>query len=79
MPVGHYALDFAAPVHNERRKWYELGEKTFFMKGRIMTGQASTQENLHGFKDFKWLSKEEIQQLVTPHYWRMTQDMLAER
>lgn len=80
VPIGHHAEDYETPVRGGADgQRYELGAKTFFVKGRIMTGQADVTDNLHGFKDFRWLAKEEIAQLVTPHYWRMTEDMLVER
>lgn len=77
--VGHYTLDFEQPRKVAEEKAYELGEKTFFVKGRMMAGQADLKNNSLGFTEFRWLSKEEIQKLVTPRYWSMTQDMLAER
>lgn len=54
-------------------------EKTFFIKARIMGGQADLKENKLGLSEFKWLAKEEIQKAVSPMYWRSIKNMLAER
>ncbi|WEW61165.1 hypothetical protein PRK78_006655 [Emydomyces testavorans] len=78
-PVGHYVLN-----HRNRKEHTEtgiqlLGEKTFFMKGRIMAGQADVSSNTQGISDFKWLAKEEIEKHVNPQYWSAIKNMLAER
>ena len=54
------------------------GEKTFFMKARIMAGQAdlSTSENTD-IEDFKWVAKEEVEKLVHPDYWIRVKNMLV--
>ena len=41
----------------------------FFMKARIMAGQANIEKNELGIQDFKWLTKDEIQPLVRQHIW----------
>ena len=57
----------------------EHGEKVFFMKGRIMAGQADLAKNEYGDQEFRWLAKEEVQKAVTPGYWSSVRNMLAER
>lgn len=57
----------------------EFGEKVFFMKARIMAGQADISKNELGDTDFQWLAKEELQKVVTPGYWSSIKNMLAER
>lgn len=78
-PIGHH-------VHNNRQSKIDkengnksLGEKTFFMKSRIMAGQADLTRNTQGLKDFKWLTKDEIPKFVQQKYWSHIQDMLAGR
>ncbi|KAI9718302.1 MAG: 54S ribosomal protein L17 mitochondrial [Chrysothrix sp. TS-e1954] len=78
-PVGHYATHLPAPVQDAERDTVELGQKDFFMKGRIMAGQANLADNKLGLTEFRWLAREEIQKLVTPRYWSMTEAMLGER
>lgn len=52
--------------------------KTFFMKARIMAGQADI-TNASGVEDFKWLAKDEIEKLFSPGYWSRVKNMLVEQ
>jgi large subunit ribosomal protein L46 len=54
------------------------GEKIFFMKARILAGQAdlSIAQN-KTIEDFKWVSKEELETLVAPEYWLRVKNMLV--
>lgn len=54
------------------------GEKTFFMKARILAGQAdlSIAQNKN-IEDFRWVSKEEVEKLVAPEYWLRVKNMLV--
>ena len=56
-----------------------LGEKTFFMKARIMAGQADLKDNKFGLVDFKWLAKEEIRGVLDPREWNAVKNCLYER
>ena len=60
-------------------KQEELGEKVFFMKARIMAGQADVSKSVFGDQQFQWLTKAEIEPLVTPKYWSSIKNMLVER
>lgn len=78
--VGH------APVgHRVQRPYYvetklqRPGVKTFFMKGRIMAGQANLKGNLFGLDDFKWLTREELEAHVSAQYFGSIKNMLHER
>ena len=54
------------------------GTKTFFMKGRIMAGQAQIpEENPFGYASFQWATREEVMKLVGPIYWRTIQGMFT--
>ncbi|KAF2497527.1 ribosomal protein [Lophium mytilinum] len=80
VPVGHYSFDYVKRrPHPERANVEALGEKIFFMKARIMAGQASLEDNKLGIKDFKWLTKEEVQKVVNQKYWSAIQNMLTDR
>ena len=57
----------------------KLGSKTFFMKGRIMAGQANLDGNAFGLSEFRWLTKQEIEKLFEPKYYSSVKDMLADR
>lgn len=49
------------------------------MKGRIMAGQANLAQNIYGLGDFKWLTREEIEKLVSPKYFSYVKGMLSDR
>ncbi|KAH8705277.1 50S ribosomal subunit L30 [Talaromyces proteolyticus] len=78
-PIGHHAYTFRAPKPDESTKEVVAGEKTFFMKSRIMAGQADLSSNSLDIKDFKWLTREEIAKFVLPQYYSNVKNMLAER
>lgn len=79
-PIGHYAYNHRVPRSGEDASTQILGEKTFFLKGRIMAGQADLKagDSALGIQDFKWLAKEEIKDVVSPAYWRQIKNMLAD-
>ncbi|KAK2734858.1 54S ribosomal protein L17 mitochondrial [Onygenales sp. PD_40] len=77
-PIGHQVYKARRPKQIEPGVEL-LGEKTFFLKGRIMAGQADLEGNMENIVDFKWLAKDEISKFVLPQYWSSVRDMLAER
>lgn len=79
VPIGHQQYDFPPKVLQASPNPNELGYKTFFMKARIMAGQADLKENKLGLSDFKWLTREEIEKEVRKDYWRSVKNMLADR
>lgn len=74
-PVGH-VVD---------KPWYKddtmvkAGAKTFFLKGRIMAGQADLKDNSLGLTDFKWLTKDEIAKEVDIHYYTSIRNTMPSR
>lgn len=78
VPIGHHQQEHVKAVKTASGL-NELGLKTFFMKARIMAGQANLKGNKHGLTDFKWLAKEEIQKEVDHKYWHSIQNMLVDR
>ncbi|KAE8349978.1 ribonuclease H-like domain-containing protein [Aspergillus coremiiformis] len=78
-PVGHHVYNFVRPKVDTANGAEHLGEKTFFMKARIMAGQADLGANTQNLQDFKWLTKEEIAPFVLPQYYSNIKNMLAER
>jgi large subunit ribosomal protein L46 len=79
VPIGHHQLDYPSQALQSSANPNELGHKTFFMKARIMAGQADLKENKLGLEDFKWLTREEIAKEVHTDYWRQVKNMLADR
>jgi large subunit ribosomal protein L46 len=76
-PVAHYVQK---PVfESDRVTVKSKGSKTFFLKGRIMAGQADLSGNTHGLSDFKWLTKAELEEhLSTDYFWKV-RGMMADR
>ena len=75
-PIGHHVFTFPG---GQAKKAAELGEKVFFLKARIMAGQADLGKNVFGDQEMKWLAKEEIEKLVGTNYWSSIRNMLVER
>jgi len=77
VPIGHHVLK---SFHNrETGNLERQGERTFFMKGRIMAGQANLEGNLFGLTDFKWLTKQEVEKHVADRYFSYVKNMMADR
>ena len=79
MPIGHSVYNYSQPIINKDRGAEWLGEKIFFMKARMMAGQASLADNVFGLQDFQWLDKEEIQKILHPRDWNAVKNILPER
>ncbi|KAI5362304.1 Putative ribosomal protein L46 [Septoria linicola] len=90
-PIGHHSAAFQTPemstvlpnklvsTSNSPFEREEFGVKTFFMKARIMAGQADLAANAYGDKDFLWLTREEIEKTVEPQYFKSIRGMLPGR
>ena len=57
----------------------EAAAKTFFLKSRIMAGQADLKGNSFGYTDFKWLTREELEKELAPEYFRGVRNMMSDR
>ncbi|KAL8807804.1 MAG: hypothetical protein Q9182_000453 [Xanthomendoza sp. 2 TL-2023] len=80
IPLGYHVHNYdrvAAKTKDDPDSIH--GEKTFFMKGRIMAGQANLTDNKLGLTDFQWLAKEEIQKTLTLRDYNAVKNVLAER
>ncbi|KAH8798613.1 hypothetical protein F5884DRAFT_813212 [Xylogone sp. PMI_703] len=76
-PIGHHIIK--SYTNPETKVIEKVGDKVFFMKGRIMAGQADLKGNLFGLTDFKWLTKRELEEFVSPKYYSSIRNMLADR
>jgi large subunit ribosomal protein L46 len=85
-PIGHFVYQYrkagetpasTPPAPPPPPEMTLVGEKTFFMKGRIMAGQADIKANELDVEDFKWLTKEEVQKEVSRQYWANVKNMLV--
>ncbi|KAL8828142.1 MAG: hypothetical protein Q9170_006725, partial [Blastenia crenularia] len=79
IPLGHYVRNYSAPAIAKDKSHEIRGEKYFFMKGRIMAGQANLKDNNQGLTDFQWLAKNELENVLLPRDWSAIRNMLAER
>lgn len=75
VPIGHQVIH--SPVDQTGNG--QLGVKRFFMKARIMAGQANLNGNKFGLEDFKWLSREEIKNEFQYQDWHAVRNILADR
>ena len=55
------------------------GEKIFFLKGRIMAGQADLTGNKFGLTDFQWLTREELVGTLPADYYHSVRNMMELR
>ncbi|KAJ4304194.1 hypothetical protein N0V88_001806 [Collariella sp. IMI 366227] len=77
VPVAHHVVK---PVLGEDgTSVVSRGEKVFFLKGRIMAGQADLAGNKHGLTDFQWLTQEELKQVLTFEYYHSVRNMMELR
>lgn len=79
MPVGHQVYKYSKPVVDEQKGLETRGEKTFFMKARIMAGKPDLTKNKFDLAEHQWLAKEEIQRIIDPYDWSAMKNVLAER
>lgn len=76
VPVAHMVTH---PKFDEVTSLKKPGEKVFFLKGRIMAGQADLKDNQMGYKDFHWLTREELEEKMEPDYFHSVRNMMADR
>lgn len=77
VPSGHYNQKYIQPVTTEAGP--KVGKKTFFMKARILAGQVKLENNPYGFKDYMWVTKEEMEEIVGKRYFYAVRHMLHNR
>lgn len=90
-PIGHLQYNYPNPKIGKLQRQQkagssvqefeqeEHGEKVFFMKARILTGQADLAKNIYGDSEYQWLAKEEIEGVVSKQYWSHIRNILTER
>ena len=76
VPVAHFVNK---SVRDTDGKLKQRGQKTFFLKGRIMAGQADLKDNKLGYTDFKWLTREELQKVLPENVFHGVKNMMAIR
>jgi large subunit ribosomal protein L46 len=79
-PVGHIPMPYSSSAVTRNEIGHAVkGDMVFFMKGRIMAGRVDFDQAMLGYKDYRWLAKEEIQDLVHKRYWSWIRHMLSDR
>ncbi|KAJ5366363.1 hypothetical protein N7541_000304 [Penicillium brevicompactum] len=78
-PVGWHQFNPPRAKKGETTEVKAPGNKVFFLKSRIMAGQADLSVNTQNLKDFKWLSKDELPQYLNTQYYSNIKNMLADR
>jgi len=76
-PVGHHIIHPRIDAEDSSKD--VEGARTFFMKARIMAGQCNLEKNVLGYKDFKWLSRQEVKRHVSTRYYGWVKNMLSDR
>ncbi|KAI9737169.1 MAG: 39S ribosomal protein L46, mitochondrial [Cirrosporium novae-zelandiae] len=79
VPIGHLVYRYPSLLHDSAQNVDLAGEKTFFMKARIMAGKPDLSANTLGLQDYQWLAKDEIQNVVKAGIWASIRHMLADR
>ncbi|KAK3368074.1 39S mitochondrial ribosomal protein L46-domain-containing protein [Podospora didyma] len=77
VPVAHHITE--VELGKDGTSIVKRGEKTFFLKGRIMAGQADLTGNKHGLVDFKWLTQEELLEVLPRSYYNSVRNMFGRR
>ena len=76
VPVSHLVYQ---PVIKADSTVEKKGEKIFFLKGRIMAGQADLTNNTMGLTDFQWLTKTELAKVLDRNYFQAIKNMMDPR
>ena len=83
VPIGHQVYNYVRPLVDEaaesKTQTQTQGEKTFYMKARVLAGKPELKDNSLGLLDYQWLAKEEIRERVSPADWAAVKNVLAER
>jgi large subunit ribosomal protein L46 len=79
--VGHAPAGYLIqkPRLGDNSSVLEPGEKTLFMRGRIMAGQADLMGNLFGLSDFQWSTKQEAGKRLPPKYFSAVEKIMSDR
>ncbi|KAI1340498.1 39S mitochondrial ribosomal protein L46-domain-containing protein [Xylariaceae sp. FL0016] len=75
-PIAHHIVQ---PEFNEDTSLKKRGEKAFFLKGRILAGQADLTNNKMGLDDFQWLTKAELKEKLGGGFFHSIRNTMADR
>ncbi|KAK4204431.1 39S mitochondrial ribosomal protein L46-domain-containing protein [Triangularia verruculosa] len=77
VPVAHRVV--APEVEPETKKLVRRGDKIFYLKGRIMAGQADLSGNTQGLTEFRWLTQREMKKVLPEEVWESVKGMVELR
>ena len=79
LPIGHQVHNYPDSNINKNAGAETRGEKVFYMKARMMAGQANLKDNHFDLEDFRWLTKEEIQDAIHPRDFAAVKNIILDR
>ncbi|KAK4177367.1 39S mitochondrial ribosomal protein L46-domain-containing protein [Triangularia setosa] len=77
VPVAHQIID--PEIEPETKKLVKRGDKIFYLKGRIMAGQADLSGNAQGLTEFRWLTSKEMEKVLPKSVWESVKGMVELR
>ena len=79
MPIAHQIYYYPDSVIKKEPGAEIRGEKIFYMKARMLAGQANLRDNKFDLEDYRWLAKEEIQDAIHPRDFAALKNVLIDR
>ncbi|KAK0732857.1 39S mitochondrial ribosomal protein L46-domain-containing protein [Apiosordaria backusii] len=64
---------------SKSKKFVRRGDKIFYLKGRIMAGQADLSGNTQGLTEFRWLTQKEMEKVLPREVWESVKGMVELR
>ncbi|KAK4661736.1 uncharacterized protein QC763_707210 [Podospora pseudopauciseta] len=77
VPVAHQVIE--PEIEPETKKLVKRGDKIFYLKGRIMAGQADLTGNTQGLTEFRWLTQREMEKVLPRSVWESVKGMVELR
>lgn len=77
IPVAHQLINYPEALFDVENNVQKRGEKVFYMKGRIMAGQANVEASALGCVDYRWACREEVRECVSPREWSSVRNVIA--
>ncbi|KAK0674234.1 39S mitochondrial ribosomal protein L46-domain-containing protein [Cercophora samala] len=77
VPVAHQVIE--PEIEPETKRLVKRGDKIFYLKGRIMAGQADLTGNKLGLTEFKWVTQKEMEKVLPKSVWESVKGMVELR
>jgi len=79
VPIGHYHYQYPSFYKKPTDEEHLIGKAVFFMKARILAGKPDITNNTRNIEDYQWLTKQEIESVVTRDYWGAIKHIMVDR